>query len=313
MQLSSSECITWFAVTLTVCAAIVTVNLLSIILFIKNRSLRTRAMYLVISLIIADMFVGGFSHFFLFQRLSRYSCDIVKMNFSPEMKLIIYFLFSWFPLTSITNIAVISLDRMHATIRPFRHRLIKKWVYGVTIAGVWVLAAMVSTAILILEQYGKEYSYQFYFWQSYCCLCLLVICVSYSSIVVKFLCGAHPQHHGAANRQRKLTVTLFIMTIVSLLMWLPHAVYIFLVFQSLTSTMEFLSSEKLVLSFLSSFYLWWTRLLIPSFTQSECQSLGKLSCCYLNVNEDKMPEIFLFMRFDFVSKIGSQLMISLSS
>ena len=62
MQLSSSQCITWFAVFLTVFVAIVTVNLISIILFIKNRSLRTRAMYLVINLTIADMFVGGVSH-----------------------------------------------------------------------------------------------------------------------------------------------------------------------------------------------------------------------------------------------------------
>ena len=136
MQLSSSECITWFAVTLTVCVAIVTVNLLSIILFIKKRSLRTRAMYLVISLTIADMFVGGFSHLHPFRFLSKYSCDIVKMKLSTELKVIIDFLFVWFTLTSLTNIAVISLDRMHATIRPFRHRLVKKWVYGVTIAAV---------------------------------------------------------------------------------------------------------------------------------------------------------------------------------
>ena len=244
MLLSSVECITWFAVFLAVCVAIVTVNLVSIILFIKNRSLRTRAMYLVINLTIADMFVGGFSHFFLFQCLSKHSCDIVKMNLSQGLNVIINFLFPWFPLTSLTNIAVISLDRMHATIRPFRHRLIKKWVYGVTIAGVWVLAAMVSTVSLILHLYGKEYSYHFYLWQSYCCLCLFVICVSYSSIVVKFLCGAHPQHHGAANRQRKLTVTLFIMTIVSLLMWLPYAVYTFLFFQS--SIMKFLSFRELL-------------------------------------------------------------------
>ena len=243
MQLSSSECITWFAVFVTVAAAIVTVNLISIILFIKNRSLRTRAMYLVINLTVADMFVGGFSHFHLFDLLSLYSCDIVKMNLSPELKVIICFLFFWFPLTSLTNIAAISLDRMHATIRPFRHRLIKKWVYGVTIAGVWVLAAMVSTAVLILSQYGEEFSHHLYLLQSYCCLCLFVICVSYSSIVVKFLCGAHPQHHGAANRQRKLTVTLFIMTIVSLLMWLPYAVYIFLLFQS--SIKELPSFQKL--------------------------------------------------------------------
>ena len=245
MPLSSSDCITWFAVFLTVCVAIVTVNLISIILFIKNRSLRTRAMYLVISLTIADMFVGGFSHFHVFRHLSRLSCGIVKMNLSLELEVIIYFFFEWFPLTSLTNIAVISLDRMHATIRPFRHRLIKKWVYGVTIAGVWVLAAMVSTAILILQQYGKEWSYIYSLslWSSYCCLCLFVVCVSYSSIVVKFLCGAHPQHHGAANRQRKLTVTLFIMTIVSLLIWLPYAVLTFSSIQS--SIIELLSPQEL--------------------------------------------------------------------
>ena len=241
MQSSSSECITWFAAFLTVCVAIVTVNLISIILFIKNRSLRTRAMHLVISLTIADIFVGGISCFLLFILPSIFSCDIVKMNLSWELKAIITFSSVWFSLTSLTNIAVISLDRMHATIRPFRHRLIKKWVYGVTIAGVWVSGAMVSTDLLIPKWTG--WSYEPYVWPSYICLCLFVICVSYSSIVVKFLCGAHPQHHGAANRQRKLTVTLFIMTIVSLLMWLPHAVFIFL---DQTGIRKFLSSQESV-------------------------------------------------------------------
>ncbi|CAH3182201.1 unnamed protein product [Porites evermanni] len=242
MQFSSSECITWFAVLITVAAAIVTVNLISIVLFIKNRSLRTRAMYLVINLTVADMFVGGFSHFFLFQHLLL-SCDIVKMNLSLELIVIITFLHLWFPLTSLTNIAAISLVRMHATIRPFRHRLIKKWVYGVTIAGVWVLAAMVSTAASILRQYGEEWSHHLYLVHSYCFLFLFVIFVSYSSIVVKFLCGAHPQHHGVANRQRKLTVTLFIMTIVSLLMWLPFTVYCFHLSQS--RSRKLLSFQKL--------------------------------------------------------------------
>ncbi|CAH3184505.1 unnamed protein product [Porites lobata] len=249
MLFSSSECITWFAVILTVCVAIVTVNLLSIIVFIKNRSLRTRAMYLVISLTIADMFVGGFSHFHLFHVLSLDSCDIVKMNLSQELNVIIAFLFLWFPLISLTNIAVISLDRMHATIRPFRHRLVKKWVYGVTIAAVWVLTAMSITAELIILRYKKLSIYDYYVWQSYCCLCLLVICVSYSSIVVKFLFGAHPQHHGAANRQRKLTVTLFITTIVSLLTWLPYAVFIFLISQpSIGKFLSFQEFERLEFS-----------------------------------------------------------------
>ena len=241
MILSSFECITWFAAILTVSVAIVTVNLLLIVLFIKNRSLRTRTIYLVINLTVADMFVGGFSNFSLFHDLLTYRCDIVKMNLSPELSTIIFFFYYWFPLTALTNIAVISSDRMHATIRPLRHRLIKNWVSGVTIVGVWVLATMFSTAILILNTYGKERSHHFYVWQSYCCLCLFVICVSYSCIVVKFLCGTHPPHHGAASRQWKLTITLFIMTIVSLLMWLPYVVATFLYFQS---SLKFLSLQE---------------------------------------------------------------------
>ena len=240
MTFSSSQCITWLALFITISITIVTVNLLSIVLFITNRSLRTRAMYLVINLTIVDMFVGGFSSLY---HLLLLECDIWEIHLTLGLTIIIEFLCIWFPLTSLTNIAVISLERMHATIRPFRHRLIKKWVYGVTIAGVWVLAAMVTAASLILGLYGKKSWWYLYLWQSYCCLCLLVICVSYSSIVVKFLCGAHPQHHGAANRQRKLTVTLFIMTIVSLLMWLPFAVYIFLaLFQF--SILKLLSSQE---------------------------------------------------------------------
>ena len=165
---------------------------------------------------------------------------------------------------------------MHATIRPVRHRLIKKWVYGVTIAGVWVLAAMLSTALLILRQYRKERPHHLYLWQSYCCLCLLVICVSYSSIVVKFLCGAHPQHHGADNRQRKLTVTLFIMTIVSLLMWLPFCGRDIVSFSGQVGWNFLLIVNLIVWYSLKILYLI-TRLLIPSFTQSECQSSEKLS------------------------------------
>ena len=240
MTFSSSECITWLALFITISITIVTVNLLSIVLFITNRSLRTRAMYLVINLTIADMFVGGFSSLYLLLLLE---CDIWEIHLTLGLTIIIEFLCIWFPLTSLTNIAVISLERMHATIRPFRHRLIKKWVYGVTIAGVWVLATMVNAMFIITTRYRQYLIYGLYAWQSYCCLCLLVICVSYFSIVVKFLCGAHPQHHGAANRQRKLTVTLFIMTIVSLLMWLPFTVYCFHLSQS--SIRKFLSFQEL--------------------------------------------------------------------
>ena len=57
MIFSLFELIIWFTVFTTECVAIVTVNRLSIILFIKNRSLRTRSMFLVISLTVANLLV----------------------------------------------------------------------------------------------------------------------------------------------------------------------------------------------------------------------------------------------------------------
>ena len=227
---SSSECITWFALFLTESVAIVTVNLLSIIIFIKNSNLRTRAMYLVINLTVADNFVGGISSIFLFEILG-YDCQIVTVgsNTAPEGNITL-FVFRWFPLTSLTSIAVISLDRMHATFRPFRHRNIKKWVYWVTIGAIWVFAAVMSTVItLVYLRFGMQVPLPLYLWLSYCCLCLLVICVSYTSIAVRYWCAARPQHHGATSRQRKLTVTLLIMTIVSLLFWLPYLIFTFVI------------------------------------------------------------------------------------
>ena len=144
---------------------------------------------------------------------------------------------------------------MHATFRPFRHRSIKKWAYGVTIVGVWTLTAMIAIPFPLIRLYGNLHQqwqlvFPSYLWRSYCFLCLLVICVSYTSIALFFWCGTRPPSHGAANRQRKLTVTLFIMTIASLLLWLPYVVYTFVSFSVLG---RFSSLTHLRLAF--SFYL----------------------------------------------------------
>ena len=132
---------TWVTVFTAEFVAIVTVNLLAIILFIQNRTLRTRSMFLVISLTVADMLVGvlsgGCVQFILLRR-----CRLIKLNLSWEVALSCFYVF--FPLVSLTNIGVISIERFHATFRPFRHRLIKRLVYVVAIVVVWVFPLIVS-------------------------------------------------------------------------------------------------------------------------------------------------------------------------
>ena len=256
---SSSDCIIWFAAFLALTVAIVTVNFLSIILFIKNSNLRTRGMYLVINLTVVDGLVGGLSTINLLLINTHNGCKTGIVRLPWEGQMITWFIFYWFPLTSLTSITVISLEQMHATFRPFRHRVIKKWVYGVTISVVWVLAGIISTAILVPRLFDQEWSHRQFLWQSYCLLCLSIICACYASIIVKICCGARPQHHGAARRQRKLTVTLLIMTIVSVLLWLPYAIGTFVYYtndsiRSLSYTKRMrLNFSLLILFYTNSF------------------------------------------------------------
>ena len=123
-RISSAECSTWYAASLTITVAVVTVNLLQIVLFIKNSNLRTRAMYLVINLTVADMFVGGSTTFFAVFHFLLYGCEVGNIfliwSELPPIMVVLTTTEAWIPLTSVAGIAVISLDRMHATFRPFR-------------------------------------------------------------------------------------------------------------------------------------------------------------------------------------------------
>ena len=224
---SSTKCITLLAVFVTESLIIVSVNLLTIIVFIKNRNLRTRAMYLVISLTVADMLVGLLSESPSPLVFMQQTCDLLRrVPLHGKIETLLSITMPGLPLVSLTNIAVISLERTHAAFRPFKHRVIKKWVYGVIIATVWVLPVMILSATISTSFFDLPDNL-FILWPIYYCCCLFVICVSYACISIKFVCGAHPQHHGAVNRQRKLTVTLFIMTIVSLILLIPLLLYLF--------------------------------------------------------------------------------------
>ena len=226
MLFSSNDCIAWLTLYSTESVAIVILNLVAIIVFMKSRSLRRRSLYLVINLAVVDMLCGGFSQAVTdFSLLGGYDCNFWKENF--YINRVTNVLHTLFPFTSLLNITVISLERVHATFRPFGHRTIKGWVYGLIIILIWV-TALVSSLSVRLQIFEIRITMKI--WTSVNFLCMFVICVCYGSITLKMsglCCGARLQHHGAANREKKLTCALFIMTLVSLLMWLPWTVFNF--------------------------------------------------------------------------------------
>ena len=221
-----SECIAWLTVFGIEAVAMVTLNALEIIIYLRERSLRKRSMYLVINQAVADMFAGGFA--IITCCVLGSMCDYWAINyFSIAFSVFVFAFQYFFPLASLLNLTAISLDRTHATFLPFKHRLVKKKIFGLVIVALWITAGLFTTSI-VLTFHDEFTTFEFkdillpYF--SFFLLCLLIILVSYSSIAIKIVSGNQPHHHGATNRERKLTKTLFIVTVVSLLLTLPHAI-----------------------------------------------------------------------------------------
>ena len=120
-----------------------------------------------------------------------------------------------------TNITVISLELLHATYWPFRHCVLKRWIFKALIAVTWIIAGAISSAYIAHRELRVEY---FYLWNLFNAFCLTIIPISYASIYVKVRYGAQGLHHNAATRERKLTTTLFIVTFLSLSLWLLYFV-----------------------------------------------------------------------------------------
>ena len=134
-MLSSREYITWSAFYVIEHIAIVTFNAITIVAFMKNCQLRKRSTYLILNLAVVDMAVG-FTGFWSVYELGLY-CKLWKGSLKwwehhPVVSARIIRM--TFFLCSLINITIISLERLHATVRPFRPRFVKKRVYWVIIA-----------------------------------------------------------------------------------------------------------------------------------------------------------------------------------
>ncbi len=224
-RLPASDCIPWLVVSITECLAIVILNVITIIVFVKQRQLQRRSTYLIIHLAIVDLLAGAVSGPVIIELLMGKYCDLWEYNFK------IYFrLRNLFPITSLVNLAFISVERLHATFCPFKHRVIKKWIYVVTVIVIWLITtSRESVQMALYENRGVDTNLAILLDSviilTYWAISLFVIFVCYFSIFFKIRFSPHPQHHGAANRERKLTGTLVLVTLASELSWLPFTIF----------------------------------------------------------------------------------------
>ena len=207
---------TWLAVFIVEYAVTSIINGFTILTFARNRHLRKRTTYLIINLTIADFLVGTVSgpmhiyHTMTFERGSGFRWG----------KFIVMFLDNLFSVCSLLHLGLLSLERLHATLFPFRHRLMLDWVYFKAIVCIWLLAiipASVAATFFLITPQGSKFV-----WASLTIAVLFTAFVSYVIIALKLKRRVSSYSSSAASSERKLTVTMLVVIVLSILAFLPH-------------------------------------------------------------------------------------------
>ena len=242
----------WCPVFIAEFLLILIINVITVIAFARTRRLRKRNTYLIINLTVADLLVGAVTGPLFVYHKSKENHDFSWPGFiSWAVKLT-------FIIASLMNLSLISLDRLHATLFPFRHCLIGKWSYFRIIMGSWFINLLFGSLMAGLCLNGPYmYSSFVYARTSFDVVNLFVLAVSYTVIFVKVYRRAHFENSAALQGVRKLSTTLSIVTGVSVLTILPWAIYKSLPLH-ITKKQTYISSNHIhdalaVISFANSF------------------------------------------------------------
>ena len=207
---------TWLTIFVLELAVISIINGFTILTFARNRHLRKRTKYLIINLTIADFFVGTVSgpihiyHIMTFEPGSGFGWE----------KFIVMFLESVFTACSLLHLALLSLERLHATLFPIRHCLMLDWVYFKAVACSWFLAVIPASAYAALFLIAPEASR--YVGASLMIAVLFTVIVSYVIIALNLKRRVPSYSSGAVSSERKLTVTMLVVIFLSTLAFLPY-------------------------------------------------------------------------------------------
>ena len=224
------ECTAWIVLLIVESLAIVILNFITIIVFLTQRRLQRRGIYLLIRhLAMVDLLTGAISGALQVERLGEY-CDVWEYDTTLIWGFLIKFaLLHLFSFASLANLVAISLERVHATFRRFNHVLTNKQVYYIIVVVIWLIAVIrevIQIVFLMVPVMVVVIGSTLYI--SYYLISLLIICVSYISIFLKMQFGArvNSSNQSAIIRERQLTFTLFAVTVASLLSLLPAIIFI---------------------------------------------------------------------------------------
>ena len=224
----TSSSITFIAIYVLEATFIIIGNSFTIFVFWTQTSHLKRSYFLLINLAVADLLVGIAEPIVLgtekIPTMTAVQGRTKKPLQTPSGA------FQQFASsTSVLFLALISLERAFAVLWPVRHRAANTRAYIYSSIIVWVVGVcMFGLSVLSLYRTKVERKYVSITIHSCLFISLLVICASYRKIRIRLRSPA-PGEQDSHSRQStehniRLSKTIFLVTAVSLVFWLPAVV-----------------------------------------------------------------------------------------
>ena len=248
-------------------------NCLSILILLKRR-LRKRPHFLLISLAMADLLVGLFAiPMYIVMWLTRQKLVSPLVSDCVDM-------FTGF--SSVFTLVFISLERLYAIARPFRHRLLALHSYLIAIATPWVLSLAVTSCRVLLGLAMID-SHQFLsVIITSLSTPLVIMCIAYYVIWRKEASRLH--HTFRARNEARLSKTVLLVTGMFILTWMPFQVLVIVIVKCATCrnvsfavvfVIKLLQFSNSVLNF----FIYCFR--IPNYRHALFSLLPSCNCCHL--------------------------------
>jgi rotatin len=213
--LSSKDHVLWATLFFTEAITVLFVNCLSLVIFLKKKFLVKKSTYLIICLTMSDFLVGISV---LMTAVDIYT-EEMRSNVGGYLKRIKTSLTAGTVMLSLLLLALIALERLFAIVWPLRHRLSKASHYFYGIGSCWLVAISLSLSITFPQKSLNIFGNVAVILGS---IMLVIIFACYLTIWIKIKCFRAPTESKRSNLEnKKLAKTLFIITVSSLLIYVP--------------------------------------------------------------------------------------------
>ena len=209
----------WFAMWLTEFIMMFIINAFTLIIFARTLQLRKRSTYLIMNLTVADLLIAAVSGpealwFLKTEKRPGHGLRALHLIISDMC---------W--IASLGNLVLVSLERLHAILYPFRHYcLVGKRIYYKIIIFSWLAALTLACGLKISRMNDASLANR-YLWIIYVFLTLIVLTTSYVIITSKFIRKPRVQQLGSImSAEWKLSATVLIVSAASTLTLLPWVI-----------------------------------------------------------------------------------------